>query len=263
MKLCRFSTDFTVRPTAKAGPSIHYGALEEKVVRVIVGDPFGQHQVGDASYYLDQVRLLPPCLPSKIVCLGKNYLEHAREMEGQAPEEPLIFLKPPSAINTTGYDIVYPPQSHRVDHEGEIGVVIGRPCCRLGPEEPVAPYIYGYTCVNDVTARDLQKKDGQWTRAKGFDTFCSFGPVISTDVDPGKLEVRTSLNGQVQQCGNVSQMIFPIDAVIRFISRVMTLEPGDLIATGTPAGVSPMQPGDTVEVSIEGIGVLRNRVVAG
>jgi len=262
MKLCRFSTDFNERPTATAGPQIHYGALEGKVIHVLEGDPFGAHAVTDAWHNVDQVRLLPPSVPSKIVCVGRNYLEHARELQNEVPAEPLIFLKPPSAAITSGYDIVYPPQSQRVDHEGEIGVVIGRRCRRLDAGEDVAPYIFGYTCVNDITARDLQKKDGQWTRAKGFDTFCSFGPVIASDADPARLEVRASVNGELRQRGDVSQMIFPIDVVVRFISQVMTLEPGDLIATGTPGGIGPMQPGDTVEVAIEGIGVLRNSVVA-
>lgn len=262
MKLYRFSTDSSERPTATAGPHIYYGMLEGEVIRALSGWPSGEHAFTNAVHNVDQVRLLPPCVPSKIVCVGRNYLEHARELQNEVPAEPLIFLKPPSAAITTGYDIVYPPQSQRVDHEGEIGIVIGRRCRRLGPAEDVAPYIFGYTCVNDITARDLQKKDGQWTRAKGFDTFCSFGPVIATDVDPTQLEVRTSVNGELRQCGHVSQMIFSIDVVVRFISQVMTLEPGDLIATGTPAGIGPIQPGDTVEVAIEGIGVLRNTVVA-
>jgi 2-keto-4-pentenoate hydratase/2-oxohepta-3-ene-1,7-dioic acid hydratase in catechol pathway len=262
MKLCRFSTDFNERPTAVAGPHIYYGMLEGEAIRVLTGWPSGEHAFTDAVYNPDQVRLLPPCVPSKIVCVGRNYLEHARELDNEVPTEPLIFLKPPSAAITAGYDIVYPPQSQRVDHEGEIGVVIRRRCRRLAADEDVTPYIFGYTCVNDITARDLQKKDGQWTRAKGFDTFCSFGPVIATDADPTQLEVRTSVNGELRQRGHASQMIFPIDVVVRFISQVMTLEPGDLIATGTPAGIGPMKPGDTVEVAIEGIGVLRNTVVA-
>ncbi len=262
MRLCRFSTNLQTRPTAAAGPDVFYGALEGKVIRTLEGDPFDGYAFTDTWRNLDQVKLLPPCVPSKIVCIGRNYVEHARELQNEVPEEPLIFLKPPSSVITTGDEIVYPPESQRVDHEGEIGVVIGRRCHRLGPDQPAAPYIFGYTCVNDVTARDLQRKDGQWTRGKGFDTFCSFGPVISTDVDPANLEVRTWRNGQLRQCGHVSQMIFPVDVLVRYISRVMTLEAGDLIATGTPAGVGPCEVGDVVEVVIEGIGVLRNRVAS-
>lgn len=260
MRLCRFSSDFQVAPTARDGPGIHYGSLDEKEIRVLEGDPFGEYRLTDIRHNVDHVKLLPPCVPSKIVCVGRNYVEHAREMEKEAPAEPLIFLKPPSAVVSTGDMILYPPESQRVDHEGEIGVVIGRRCRRLGAAVPAAPYIFGYTCVNDVTARDLQRKDGPWTRGKGFDTFCPFGPVIRTDADPAALEVRTLRNGDLRQRGHVAQMIFPMDVIIRFISQVMTLEPGDLIATGTPAGVGPIELGDTVEVVIEGIGVLRNPV---
>lgn len=262
MKLCRFSTDFRTPPTAADGPGIHYGALEEKEIRVLEGNPFGQYRLTDVRHSVDQVKLLPPCVPSKIVCVGRNYAEHARELQNEVPGEPLLFLKPPSSVIATGDAILYPPDSQRVDHEGEIAVVIGRRCRRLAATEPAAPYIFGYTCLNDVTARDLQRKDGQWTRGKGFDTFCAFGPVIRTDADPASLEVRTFRNGELRQRGHVSQMIFPMDVLLRFISRVMTLEPGDLIATGTPAGVGPIEVGDTVEVVIEGIGVLRNRVAA-
>ncbi len=261
MNLCRFSTDPAVLPTARSGPAIFCGALEGKTIRKLEGDPFGEYAFTDEWYALDNIRLLPPCVPSKIVCVGRNYVEHVRELQNEVPSEPLIFLKPPSSVLAPGDDIVYPPESQRVDHEGEIGVVMGKSARRLADGEPVAPYIFGYACVNDVTARDLQKKDGQWTRGKGFDTFCPFGPVIRTDMDPSGLEVRALVNGQVRQCGHTSQMIFPVDVVIRYISRVMTLEPGDLIATGTPAGVGPLQPGDVVEVAIDGIGVLRNRVV--
>ncbi len=261
MKICRFSTDLAAEPIAPPGaPGVFWGLLEDNQVRALEGPPFGGPRPVGPSHDLEKVRLLPPCWPSKIVCLGRNYVEHARELDHDVPAEPLIFLKPLSAVITTGDTILYPEDSERLDHEGEIGLVIGRRCRRLGPQEPWAPYIFGYTCFNDITARDLQKKDAQWTRGKGFDTFCSFGPVISTDMDPAKLEVRTYLNGQLRQRGGVSEMIFGFDTMLRFISRVMTLEPGDLIATGTPAGVGPMQVGDTVEVVIEGVGVLRNRV---
>ncbi len=263
MKLCRFSTDFRTPPTATAGRDIHYALLDGKDIRVLEGDPFGQHRLTEQRHSVDHVKLLPPCVPSKIVCVGRNYAEHARELENEVPGEPLIFLKPPSSVIGTGDSILYPRESQRVDHEGEIGLVIGRRCRNLGAGDPAAPFIFGYTCVNDVTARDLQRKDGQWTRAKGFDTFCAFGPVIRTDADPTLLEVRTFRNGELRQRGHASQMMFSMDALVRFISRVMTLEPGDLIATGAPAGVGPIAVGDTVEVVIEGVGVLRNRVEAG
>lgn len=263
MNLCRFSTDPITQPAARSGPGIYYGSLEGSRIRVIEGDPFSDYRLAGKSYVLEEVRLLPPCLPSKIVCVGRNYVEHARELQNEAPAEPLIFFKPPSSVLASGDAIVYPPESKRVDHEGEIGVVIGRRCRRLGPEQSVAPFIYGYTCVNDVTARDLQKKDGQWTRGKGFDTFCPFGPVIATEADPAKLEVRLKRNGEIRQCGSVSQMIFPVDAIVRYISQVMTLEPGDLIATGTPAGVGPLEIGDALEVTVEGVGTLHNVVVGG
>jgi 2-keto-4-pentenoate hydratase/2-oxohepta-3-ene-1,7-dioic acid hydratase in catechol pathway len=211
---------------------------------------------------LSEAKLLPPVTPSKIVCIGRNYHEHARELGNEPPPEPLIFLKPPSALNAPGAPIRRPAVSKRVDFEGELGAVIARPCSYLRDDEAVRPYILGYTCVNDVTARDLQQKDGQWTRAKGFDTFCPVGPVVSNEVDPwAGVELTTRVNGQVRQQGNTRDFIFPIDVLIRYISRVMTLNPGDLIATGTPAGVGPLNAGDLVEITIEGIGTLANVVV--
>jgi 2-keto-4-pentenoate hydratase/2-oxohepta-3-ene-1,7-dioic acid hydratase in catechol pathway len=213
---------------------------------------------------LTEAKLLPPVTPSKIVCIGRNYHEHARELGNEPPVEPLIFLKPPSSLNAPGAPIRRPTISKRVDFEGELGVVIARSCSYLRDDEAVRPYILGYTCVNDVTARDLQQKDNQWTRAKGFDTFCPVGPVVSNEVDPwAGIEVTTRVNGQVRQQGNTRDLIFPIDVLIRYISRIMTLNPGDLIATGTPAGVGPLDPGDLVEVTVEGIGTLANVVVDG
>ncbi len=267
MNICRFTMLPGVPPTARAGYDIRYGGIEGNVVREIEGDPFandGEFAFTDTWHDVRTVHLLPPCAPSKIVCVGRNYAEHARELQNEVPGEPLIFLKPPSSVITAGDHILYPRESQRVDHEGEIGVVIGSRCRRLQESDPVEPYIFGYTCVNDVTARDLQKKDGQWTRGKGFDTFCAFGPIIRTRdaVDASKLRVRTLVNGEQRQAGDVSQMIFAIPFVIRYISQFMTLEPGDLIATGTPAGVGPLQPGDVVEVAVEGIGSLRNQVQA-
>src|SRR5438309_3129818 len=210
---------------------------------------------------LEEARLLPPVRPSKIVCVGRNYREHAAELGHEVPKEPLIFFKPTSALLQPGGTVRRPKISQRVDHEGELGVVIGKTCYQPSADADIRQYILGYTCVNDVTARDLQNKDGQWSRAKGFDTFCPVGPVVTDEIDPfAGVELTTKLNGEVKQHGNTREFIFDIAVVIRYISNIMTLEPGDLIATGTPAGVSPMKPGDVVEVEIPGIGVLRNRV---
>ena len=203
-----------------------------------------------------------PISPSKIVCVGRNYGAHAKELGNAPPKEPLLFLKPPTTLIGPDEAIVRPRVSERVDYEGELGVVIGRECHRLRDADDVRPYIQGYICVNDVTARDLQNKDGQWTRAKGFDTFCAVGPKIVRDLDPWKgVDVITWLNGKEKQHGNTRDFIFSLDAIIRYISRVMTLLPGDLISTGTPEGVGPMQAGDVVEVEVEGIGTLRNSVI--
>ena len=212
---------------------------------------------------LNKARLLAPVQPSKIVCVGRNYRDHASELGNEVPVEPLLFLKPPSSIIGPMDKIVIPPASvtQRVDFEGELGVVIGKRCRDLGANADVREYIRGYTCVNDVTARDLQKKDGQWTRAKGFDTFCPIGPIVSDEVDPWKgVEVRTLLNQAEKQRGNTTEFIFALDTVIRYICTFMTLEPGDLISTGTPAGVGPMKAGDVIEVSVAGLGILRNTV---
>jgi 2-keto-4-pentenoate hydratase/2-oxohepta-3-ene-1,7-dioic acid hydratase in catechol pathway len=211
---------------------------------------------------LTEAKLLPPVTPSKIVCIGRNYREHAHELGNEPPPEPLIFLKPPSSLNSHGAPIRRPRISQRVDYEGELGVVIARRCSYMSDDEPVRPYILGYTCVNDVTARDLQKSDGQWTRAKGFDTFCPVGPVVSNEPDPwAGIEITTRVNGDIKQQGNTRDLIFPIDVLIRYISHIMTLMPGDLISTGTPAGVGPVKAGDLVEVTVEGIGTLANVVV--
>lgn len=211
---------------------------------------------------LTEAKLLPPVTPSKIVCIGRNYRAHAEELGNELPSEPLIFLKPPSSLNAPGGAIRRPRLSKRVDFEGELGVVIAKTCSYVAEDEPVRPYILGYTCVNDVTARDLQIKDGQWTRAKGFDTFCPAGPVVSNEPDPwAGIQLTTRVNGEVRQSANTRDLIFPLDVLIRYISRVMTLYPGDLIATGTPAGVGPLEAGDLVEVTVEGIGTLANVVV--
>jgi 2-keto-4-pentenoate hydratase/2-oxohepta-3-ene-1,7-dioic acid hydratase in catechol pathway len=202
--------------------------------------------------------------PSKIVCVGRNYLEHAKELGNEAPAEPLIFLKPPSSLIGDGDSIVYPSLSQRVDFEGELGLVIGKRARHVKAGD-AQDYIFGYTCVNDITARDLQRKDGQWTRGKGFDTFCAVGPrvVPKAELDFDSLRIRTLLDGVVKQDGTVRDMIFPVNAIIEFITQFMTLEPGDLIATGTPPGVGPMEPGQTVQVEIAGIGTLKNPIIRG
>lgn len=197
--------------------------------------------------------------PSKIVCVGRNYADHAKELGNEPPAEPIIFLKPPSSVLAPGGRIVRPPQSQRVDFEGELALVIGREARNVTASQ-WRDYVAGFTCANDVTARDLQKKDGQFTRGKGFDTFCPLGPWIETDLDPASLRLTTRVNGETRQDGNTSQMIFSCGVIIAFITSVMTLVPGDVVLTGTPAGVGPLNGGDTVEVEIEGIGTLRNVV---
>jgi len=212
---------------------------------------------------LSAVRLLAPAEPGKIVCIGRNYREHAKELDHPIPTEPLFFLKPPSSLIGPDDAIRRPAElSQRVDYEGELAVVIGKRCYCLRENDDVKPYIVGYTCLNDVTARDLQNKDGQWTRAKGFDTFCPVGPVVAEGLDPWKgVRVQSRVNGELRQNGTTADFLFPLDALVRFISQVMTLEPGDVIATGTPAGVGPVKAGDVVEVTVEGVGTLRNPVV--
>jgi 2-keto-4-pentenoate hydratase/2-oxohepta-3-ene-1,7-dioic acid hydratase in catechol pathway len=213
------------------------------------------------SFPLDDIKLLAPIVPSKVVCVGRNYREHAAELGNKMPDEPLLFLKAPSAVIASGEKIELPPASQQVEHEGELGVVIGRIARGLSPDENPLDYVFGYTCVNDVTARDLQRKDVQFTRGKSFDTFCPVGPWIETELDPANATVTTRLNGEIKQQGNTADMAFPVAFLIRYISEIMTLYPGDLIATGTPAGVAKMNDGDVVEVEVGGIGVLRNQVV--
>ncbi len=208
-------------------------------------------------------RLLPPCIPSKIVCVGRNYAEHAKELGNEVPAEPTIFLKPPSSLIASGDVIVYPRLSQRLDYEGELGVVVGRRARNVKSSDAAA-YILGYTCVNDVTARDLQRKDGQWTRGKGYDTFCPVGPCIvpRDEVDLAGLRVRTFVDGEKKQDASVTEMMFSVDDIIAYVSGFMTLEPGDLIATGTPSGVGPLQPGSQVRIEIDGVGVLENTVAS-
>lgn len=260
-KRIRFSLDLNAPPTSADGSDlVKYGILDGETA--FETDLFWTRRTGP-SYPLSQIRLLPPCRPSKIVCVGRNYVEHANELGNPVPPEPLIFLKPPSALLAPGDAIVHPRISSRMDYEGELGVVIGRRA-RHVTEEQAGDYILGYTCVNDVTARDLQKKDGQWSRAKGFDTFCPVGPWI---VPRGQARrdafvVRTFLDGEKRQEAPVTDMIFSVPRIIAHVTQFMTLEPGDLIATGTPAGIGPMKPGSVVRVEIDGIGTLENRVVA-
>ena len=211
---------------------------------------------------LEEGRTLAPVSPSKIVCVGRNYREHAAELGNEVPAEPLLFLKAPSALIASGEAIHIPGLSQRVDFEGEIAIVIGARCSKISIDEDPREYIRGYTLANDVTARDLQKKDGQWSRAKGFDTFCPVGPLVSDEIDPALgLRITTHLNGELRQDGNTHDLIFPIDFLLRYITAAMTLFPGDLILTGTPAGVGPIKAGDTVAVTVEGLGTLTNPVV--
>lgn len=267
MRYCRFQTD--------EGPQYGELALREGalwMVRVIAPPPEDWSVVRLEKDFparpVSELKLLAPVRPSKIVCIGRNYGDHAAELGNEVPKEPLLFLKAPSAIVGPGAAIRLPAISQRVDYEGELGVVIARACHKLKPGEDVRSYIRGYTIVNDVTARDLQKSDGQWSRAKGFDTFCPVGPYVVDEIDPGigpnaqHVSVTTRLNDEIKQHALSSDLIFNIPTLLRYISAAMTLNPGDLIATGTPAGVGPMQNGDTVEVEIDGIGVLRNPVVA-
>jgi 2-keto-4-pentenoate hydratase/2-oxohepta-3-ene-1,7-dioic acid hydratase in catechol pathway len=210
---------------------------------------------------LDEAVLLPPVRPSKIVCIGRNYREHAAELGHEVPVEPLLFLKATSALLAPSGTVRRPRISERVDHEGELGVVIGKTCHQPRADEDIRQYILGYTCVNDVTARDLQNKDGQWSRAKGFDTFCPVGPLVTEELDPwAGIGVETRVNGTVRQRGNTRDFIFTLDVLIRHIAQAMTLFPGDLIPTGTPSGVGPLVAGDVVEISVEGIGTLKNSV---
>lgn len=250
----RFSLDPGTRPVAPdADPAVRHGTLNGATITASDG----------AAHPLSAVRLLPPCSPSKIVCVGRNYADHARELGNDVPAEPLIFLKPPSSLIAHGDSIVYPAISNRVDFEGEVGLIIGRRAHRVKAAE-AWDYIGGLTCVNDVTARDLQLKDGQWTRGKGFDTFCAAGPwsVPVEEVDFSACGVRTVLDGEVKQVGHVRDFIFPVNVILEYVTRFMTLEPGDLIATGTPAGVGPMQAGSRVSVEVFGVGTLENQVAA-
>ena len=261
MRIVRFSPG----PNSGLGTDPLFGLLEEDGtnISVIAGDPIyaGVSKTG-AVTQLSDVRLLAPVIPrSKVVCIGKNYADHAAEMGSEVPSEPIIFLKPNTSVIGPNDTIVWPAMSERVDHEAELAIVIGR-ICKDVPRERVNDVIFGYTVANDVTARDLQKKDGQWSRAKGFDTFCPLGPWIDTDFIPGTQRITATVNNELKQDAHLNQMIFGVAEIVQFVSQVMTLLPGDVILTGTPAGIGPIQPQGSVTVAIEGLGELTNRVSA-
>lgn len=240
---------------------IYYGVLQpNRSVAVYDAPPWLGGQATDMEQELDTYQLLAPCVPSKIVAVGKNYLKHAAEMGTPVPKEPLLFLKPPTTIIANGQDIYYPPQSQRVDYEGELALIIGDRCYDVNPEQ-AAKSIWGYTIANDITARDLQKKDGQWTRAKGFDTFCPLGPWIVRELSV-EAKIQTFLNDSDIPCqsASIAEMVFTPDILVSYISQVMTLTPGDIVLTGTPEGIGAMKQGDSIRVEIEGIGCLSNQV---
>jgi len=241
------------------GDRIATGVVEGDAVRALAGTFFENPVPSGEEIPLDDVRLLAPILPSKVVCLGKNYAAHAAEFGGEVPEEPLVFLKPSTSVSGPGDPIPLPPISNRVDYEGELAVVIGRIARNVRAEEAFR-YILGYTCGNDVTLRDLQKKDDQWARAKGFDGSCPLGPWIQAELDPNDVHLETRVNGEVRQSASTSDMVFGVATIIEFVTEFMTLLPGDVIMTGTPEGVGKLEPGDKVEVVVDGIGVLMNPV---
>ncbi|MFF0447134.1 fumarylacetoacetate hydrolase family protein [Streptomyces sp. NPDC004609] len=258
MRIARFSIDGNVA----------FGAVEDAgaggpgglVLDIIKGIPFADFELSGTKVPLDKVRLLPPVLPNKIVAFGRNYAEHAAELGHEAPDEPFAFFKPSTSVIGSGDAIVYPSFSRELHYEAELAVVIGR-MCREVPRERVKDVILGYTCANDVTARDVQRREKQWARAKGFDTACPLGPWVETDLDPGDLAIQCTVNGEQRQLGRTSQMIHSIEELIVNISEAMTLLPGDVILTGTPAGVGPLNVGDEVAVTVQGIGTLTNKVI--
>lgn len=249
MRFCRF----------KHNKDISYGIIENDSVIAITPDPFSKWKKTGKSFPMQNVKLLAPCVPTKVIAVGLNYIDHAGELNMDVPGEPVIFLKPAAAVIGPGDSIVYPATSQQVDFEAELGVVIKKAAKHI-TEEDAPEYILGYTCANDVTARDLQRKDGQWTRAKSFDTFAPIGPWIDTDFDYVGATVRSRLNGETKQSLTTDNMIFGVPRLISFISGIMTLNPGDVIMTGTPPGVGPMRPGDTIEIHIENLGRLINTV---
>lgn len=267
MKLCRiqpleFAAKHPGQTPAEAYASSHAGIVEGGIVREISGEIWGDRKPTGQQWPVSAVRFVPPSWPSKIICMAKNYMDHAAEMNAETPKQPIIFSKPPSSIIAPEDNVVLPRISKRVDFEGELAFIIGRRCSHPRPTDDIRPYIVGYTCLNDVTARDLQRLDGQYTRGKGFDTFCPFGPVVETESPSADTTIETFVNGTRKQSARVSDMAFSIEVVFRWIAEAMTLEPGDLITTGTPAGVGPLVAGDVVEVRVGGIGNLRNTIVA-
>ena len=252
MRIARFTKD----------GDLSFGVIEDDdTVATVAAHPFGEIRLTGERRPLADVRLTAPILPSKVIAIGRNYAEHAKELGNEVPEAPLIFMKPSTSVIGQREAIVYPPLSERVDYEGELAVVIGR-LCRDVPAARAQDVILGYTCANDVTARDLQKKDGQWTRAKGFDTFCPLGPWIETDVDPSDLAIATAVNGEIRQDSRTTKLLHGIPELIEYVTQVMTLLPGDVILTGTPEGVGPLNVDDEVSVTIENIGTLTNRVIS-
>lgn len=238
-----------------------YGVVEREKIKKISGNLFGKFEITNKTYDLDKVRLLVPCEPTKVILVGLNYMDHAKELKMDLPDEPIIFLKPSTAVIGPEEDIIYPKMCKQLDYEAELAVVMKRKAKNIEPKE-VKDYILGYTCYNDVTARDLQRKDIQWTRAKSFDTFSPLGPYIVDDINPNNLKIELFLNGDIKQSSNTNNCVFSVERLVSFISQVMTLLPGDVIATGTPVGVGPMKVRDTVEVKIEKIGTLRNYIKA-
>src|SRR5437867_10902263 len=255
MRICRYLP----RDPART-PTPRYGLIEGQSVIEINGLPWAEWTRSAHASPLSDIRLLAPAEPSKIVCVGRNYAAHAAELGNELPKEPLIFRKPSTSVIGPEEPVILTKFSHQVEHEGELAMVIGRHCSHLRDTDDALSYLLGFTCLNDVTARDLQKSDVPFTRAKGFDTFCPVGPHLETGRDPSTLVVETHVNGVRRQSGSTSLMIYPPAFRVRWISRMMTLVPGDVIATGTPAGVGPLVAGDTVEVSVAGVGVLRNPV---
>jgi 2-keto-4-pentenoate hydratase/2-oxohepta-3-ene-1,7-dioic acid hydratase in catechol pathway len=252
MKIVRFRT----------GHDIAYGLAEAAGVTVYQGSPFVAWEATETLVPWESVQLLSPVIPSKVVCIGRNYADHAAELGNEVPEEPIIFLKPATSVIGPDAGVVYPRQTQDLHHEAELAVVIGR-IARNVKAEDAGLHIFGYTAANDITARDLQRRDVQFTRAKGFDTFCPLGPMIETELDPlERLAIVCRVNGEVRQAGFTSDMVFGVAELIEFITSVMTLLPGDVVLTGTPSGVGPMLPGDVVEVEIDGVGVLANRIVS-
>lgn len=238
---------------------VRYGWVFENMVGEVEGTPFGEFHRLEASLPLESVRLLSPVLPGKIICVGRNYAAHAKEHNAEVPDVPLLFLKPPSSVIGPEQTILMPPQSQQVEHEAELVVVIGKRG-RWIPAEQAYDYIFGYTVGNDVTARDLQRRDGQWTRSKGFDTFCPLGPWLETEFDPTDAMITCNVNGEMRQMASTHDMVFRVEQLVAFASSIMTLDPGDILMTGTPSGVSPLRAGDVVEVTIDKLGTLRNPV---